>query len=127
MIPVAIPIPINISPLPQEIPLLRRKNKWAKFMMILIHSFSRFLALSQPNTPRPKHVTHDDTTTDDSTLSSQSNERVSNFALAQLATDPTQPQRLNDGDPSMFNFETGPTFTPTKQHLDIWNMDRTNG
>ncbi|KAI7901469.1 uncharacterized protein BX663DRAFT_475296 [Cokeromyces recurvatus] len=28
---------------------------------------------------------------------------------------------------SMFSFETGPSFSPTKQVLDLWNIDQSNG
>ncbi|KAI8991581.1 hypothetical protein BDF20DRAFT_845371 [Mycotypha africana] len=28
---------------------------------------------------------------------------------------------------SMFSFETGPAFSPTKQTLDLWNIDQSNG
>lgn len=28
---------------------------------------------------------------------------------------------------SMFSFETGPSFSQTKQALDLWNIDQSNG
>lgn len=28
---------------------------------------------------------------------------------------------------SMFSFETGPSFSQTKQILDLWNIDQSNG
>jgi hypothetical protein len=36
------------------------------------------------------------------------------------------PLRRRRTESSMFSFETGPSFNPTKQHADIWNIDQSN-
>lgn len=37
------------------------------------------------------------------------------------------PLRRRRTETSMFSFESGPTFSQTKQLIELWNMDQTNG
>ncbi|CAO3642825.1 unnamed protein product [Cunninghamella echinulata] len=91
------------------------------------------MSLSQPNTPRPEaSQSHpltpsqeNDSTTDNNSLHKR---RVSNFSTSsfQSLPYPTSPTRNRRRTESSSFFETGPTFTPTKQLLEIWNMEQTN-
>ncbi|SAL96658.1 hypothetical protein [Absidia glauca] len=105
---------------PPDLPFDSPSNPYIPASTGHIPASSSVMVLSQPGTPRPQsRLTHDDTT-DGSASHSRSVAHVS------TTTDSLVPQRLHD-DPSMFPIEAGPSFTPTKQHLDLWNMDQTNG
>ncbi|ORZ25069.1 hypothetical protein BCR42DRAFT_1064 [Absidia repens] len=93
---------------------------------------STLMSLSQPNTPRPESnlpVAQNETVDDDSAHKARSAGRASSFSTASFQSNPypTSPTRRRRTESSMFTFETGPSFTQTKQLLDIWNMDQSNG
>ncbi|KAI8069641.1 hypothetical protein BC940DRAFT_271821 [Gongronella butleri] len=96
------------------------------------------LSLSQPNTPRPEmHIppaNRIDTSSASSRLAStspvagQPDRRAHPPSFAETSNPyPTSPTRRRRAESSMLAFETGPTFSPTKQSLELWNMDQTNG
>ncbi|CAO3580086.1 unnamed protein product [Absidia cylindrospora] len=93
---------------------------------------STLMSLSQPNTPRPESnlpVAQNETVDDNSAHKARSTGRASSFSTASFQSNPypTSPTRRRRTESSMFTFETGPSFTQTKQLLDIWNMDQSNG
>ncbi|KAI8088772.1 uncharacterized protein BX664DRAFT_279347, partial [Halteromyces radiatus] len=92
---------------------------------------STLMSLSQPNTPRPEPnlpLAQNDNIDNNATHKSRSTERASSFSTNNFQTSPypTSPIRRRRTESSMFTFETGPTFSSTKQLLEIWNMDQTN-
>lgn len=90
------------------------------------------MSLSQPNTPRPEtSQSHPlsplstTTTQDNNSLHKRRvSEHTSSFQTLPYPTSPTRNRRRTESSSSFF--ETGPTFTPTKQLLEIWNLDQTN-
>ncbi|SAL98271.1 hypothetical protein [Absidia glauca] len=96
-------------------------------------SSSTLMSLSQPNTPRPEStlpIAQDEPTDDDDTAHKpRSAGRASSFSSTSFQSTPypTSLTRRRRTESSMFAFETGPSFTQTKQLLDVWNMDQTNG
>jgi hypothetical protein len=91
------------------------------------------MSLSQPNTPRPEStlpLAQDEPIDDDDTAHKpRSAGRASSFSSTSFQSTPypTSLTRRRRTESSMFAFETGPSFTQTKQLLDVWNMDQTNG
>ncbi|KAI8344157.1 hypothetical protein BC941DRAFT_464384 [Chlamydoabsidia padenii] len=95
-------------------------------------SSSTLMSLSQPNTPRPEAnlaVTQNEGIDDDTTHKTRSEGRASSFSTTSFQSTPypTSLTRRRRTESSMYAYETGPSFTQTKQLLDIWNMDQTNG
>ncbi|ORX60688.1 p53-like transcription factor [Hesseltinella vesiculosa] len=93
------------------------------------------MPLSQPNTPRPDMPSSSSHRVDSATTSPTpgrtgptspdvSDQRHFGDYSSPYPTSPTRRRRAES---SMFAFEAGPSFSSTKQLLDLWNMDQTNG
>ncbi|CAO3613183.1 unnamed protein product [Cunninghamella blakesleeana] len=92
---------------------------------------NNMMPLSQPNTPRPEtSQSHplsplSSSSQDNSSLHKRRiSEHASSFQTLPYPTSPTRNRRRTESSSSFF--ETGPTFTPTKQLLEIWNLDQSN-
>ncbi|KAF7722363.1 hypothetical protein EC973_003208 [Apophysomyces ossiformis] len=97
------------------------------------------MAISQPSTPRPDMATPVSPASPHGKLASSPDlirrrpplpARPASFTTTTFHSNPYptgMPIRRRRTESSMFTFEAGPAFSPTKQLLDLWNMDQTNG
>lgn len=96
---------------------------------------------SQPSTPRPDMISPPpDNKTSSSTSTSATPDlirrrpplpsRPASFTTTTFHSNPypgSTSLRRRRTESSMFSFETGPSFSQTKQILDLWNIDQSNG
>ncbi|KAI8878147.1 p53-like transcription factor [Backusella circina FSU 941] len=90
---------------------------------------------SQPSTPRPDMMSPPPNNNKLSTPPDLIRRRPplpskpASFTTTTFHSNPypgSAPLRRRRTESSMFSFETGPSFNPTKQHLDLWNIDQSN-
>ncbi|KAI9476194.1 MAG: hypothetical protein EXX96DRAFT_576149 [Benjaminiella poitrasii] len=92
------------------------------------------LAGSQPSTPRPDMISPPPdklaTTPDLIRKRPPIPSRPASFTTTTFHSNPypsSMSLRRRRTESSMFSFETGPSFSPTKQLLELWNIDQSNG
>ncbi|CEP08848.1 hypothetical protein [Parasitella parasitica] len=97
-------------------------------------SMHGLMAGSQPGTPRPDMISPPpdkmSTTPDLIRRRPPLPSRPASFTTTTFHSNPypsSASLRRHRTDSSMFSFETGPTFSQTKQTLDLWNIDQSNG
>ncbi|KAK4509814.1 uncharacterized protein ATC70_007118 [Mucor velutinosus] len=105
-------------------------------------SMHGLMAGSQPSTPRPdiispppdkiSSITSTNTTTTPDLIRRRPPlpSRPASFTTTTFHSNPypgSVSLRRRRTESSMFSFETGPSFSQTKQFLDLWNIDQTNG
>jgi hypothetical protein len=89
---------------------------------------------SQPSTPRPDIISPPpdkmSTTPDLIRRRPPLPSRPASFTTTTFHSNPypgSVSLRRRRTESSMFSFETGPSFSQTKQILDLWNIDQSNG
>lgn len=92
------------------------------------------MAGSQPGTPRPDIISSPpdkiSTTPDLIRRRPPLPSRPASFTTTTFHSNPypgSVSLRRRRTESSMFSFETGPSFSQTKQVLDLWNIDQSNG
>ena len=94
------------------------------------------MSSSQPNTPRPDIISPppDKLTAAPDLIRRRPPlpSRPASFTTTTFHSNPypgggNPSLRRRRTETSMFSFETGPSFSATKQELELWNIDQSNG